>query len=281
MDSNEPPSQPGQKRAGWLNNPWVTAISLFLNFLSLLSGFYFYTASQKARQLAFYVNPNRATVVSATKVSSLRVLFNGAELKGSVTAAQVSIWNRGAEAIRRDAILDPVNITTEPAVPILSATIQKASREAIGFSLATDHLAAGFVPISWKILEKGDGAVVQLIYEGAPSVKISMKGTIEGQSGIYAVQFPGKIQTVSEQIAARNPAPTKRSLEEIGAQSALWIIPIFFLLGAGFLVEKIFGHAALQRGVHIVFWIVILGTLGLIVYAAYAAAIQPVPPFGY
>jgi hypothetical protein len=124
----------GTELDSFLNNRWITAISLLLNLVGVFSGFYFYIASQKTRQLSFYINPNRTTVVSPTNISSLQVLFDGRELKGSVTAVQVSAWNAGAEAIPREAILDSVIIKTQPATQILAVSIQKMSQEATKFA---------------------------------------------------------------------------------------------------------------------------------------------------
>lgn len=138
----------------------------------IIFGNLFLCRESKVETAGFLRPPEQGGRGESGKLSSLHVLFNGTVLKGSVTAAQVSIWNGGGEAIRQQAILDSVRIRTKPSVPILGASIQKVSRDAIEFSLATNHLDAGVVPVSWKILEKGDGAVVQLIYLGTPSVKI-------------------------------------------------------------------------------------------------------------
>jgi hypothetical protein len=89
--------------------------------------------------------------------------------------------------------LDGVVIRTQPATSILAASIPQVSRGVAKFTLATDHQSAGLVPISWRILGKGDGAVVQLIYAGAPSNRIFVDDTIEGQLAIRAVQFPGNM----------------------------------------------------------------------------------------
>ena len=46
------------------------------------------------------------------------------------------------------------------------------------------HLSDGEVPITWKILEKNDGGVIQIIYAGGTQVQIAGSGVIEGQAFI-------------------------------------------------------------------------------------------------
>jgi hypothetical protein len=75
------------------------------------------------------------------------------------------------------------------------------SRALIEFHVEQQFLSKGIVPLSWKILERNDGAVVQLIYVGPPRVKLKLTGTVEGRSPILPIQFPGTIRSASEQLA--------------------------------------------------------------------------------
>lgn len=73
---------PAVNRKSWLTSPWVLGLSLLLNVLQLVAGVFFYVASQKYRELAFYVHPNRASIVTPHGASDIHVLYNGHEIEG-------------------------------------------------------------------------------------------------------------------------------------------------------------------------------------------------------
>jgi hypothetical protein len=80
----------------------------------------------------------------------------------------------------------------------------RASRPIIQFACDEAHLRGGEVPLSWKILEQSEGALIQLIYAGPPSIDIAVEGIIEGQRNIVAVKYAGKIQSPVEQMRQGN-----------------------------------------------------------------------------
>jgi hypothetical protein len=112
----------------------------------------------------------------------------------------VAIWNRGRQAIRRAAILQPIIIRTEPRVPILEATVRRTSREVVSLDLDRTRLADGEVSVSWNILEQGDGAALQLVYAAGPDAQIQCLGVVEGQASIRELRYRGTIKSPAEQM---------------------------------------------------------------------------------
>ena len=158
---------------------------------------------KKMPELTYYVHPIKAVVLRRGEASTLRVFYRNQEINTDVTTTQVAIWNQGRMSIRTDNILSEVRLLTEPRVPILEATIRKQSRSIIGFVLDNSHFAEGIVPISWKILEQNDGAVIQLTYAGSPMTAIAVEGILENQPRIYEVKFSERIRSASEQFRAQ------------------------------------------------------------------------------
>jgi hypothetical protein len=134
------------------------------------------------------VNPVKTIVVKSGEASTLRVLHGDQDIKGDATAAQVAIWNGGTESIRPESVLAPVRIVLRPTVPILEAKIRKETREIIGTAVDASRIAYGVVPVSWKILEHNDGAVIQLIYAGPTETEIVVEGIVEGQPAVLRVR---------------------------------------------------------------------------------------------
>ena len=75
------------------------------SILGLLLAVYFYFGNVSYPELVYIVNPVRTIVVKQGTASRLGVIFDGQPLTQDVTAAQVALWNRGRQAIRRAAIL--------------------------------------------------------------------------------------------------------------------------------------------------------------------------------
>jgi hypothetical protein len=213
----------------------------------------------------------RTTVVTAGQASELAVLYKGEPLGNvDVTTAQVAIWNAGKQSIRGENILEDVVIFTDPPVPILEASIRQRSREVTGFTLADipESLASGSVPVSWRILEEGDGASIQLIYVGAQAVDFRVEGVIEGLRGIKHVELGVKITTPQEQIREQ--------------QSIRWIWGIMALFSVAFIIFIIVTGFRMHRPWHDFIIIVpLLGMFGVSVWQYFFVSTRFWPPFGF
>ena len=187
----------------FFSNPWVGIVGTAAGIVGVFLTVFFYLRSASYPELVYLVSPVRTIVVKQGTTSRLGIVFDGRPLTQDVTASQVAIWNRGRQAIRRAAILQGVTITTEPRVPILEATIRKTSRDVVGFDLDRTRLAEGEVPVSWSILEEGDGGVVQLVYAGDVTTQIRCRGVIEGQRGVRELKVsPVTVVSPERQLRA-------------------------------------------------------------------------------
>jgi hypothetical protein len=115
-------------------------------------------------------------VVRAGEASDLSISHNGKKISGNVAAAQMAIWNAGKRPIRENDILSPIVISTGGGQPVLEARIRKTTRPIINFTLDTTRADEGKLQINWRILEKDDGAVIQLIYVGTKRSPYKLAG---------------------------------------------------------------------------------------------------------
>lgn len=168
----------------FISNPWIGLVGLIIGLLGLGFALYSWYDAKAYRQFEYYVDPARAIVVQSGKTSSLTVNFKNETITSDITAVQVAVWNSGKLPIRSTDILERIVVRTSGAQPILEATIRSASRDVTGITIDTSELAKGRLPVNWKILEKNDGCVIQLIYSGATSVQIVTDGVIEGQTSL-------------------------------------------------------------------------------------------------
>lgn len=256
----------------WYEHPAFSITGFLLTVLAVVLAIYFYLGSEKVRQLDFIVSPDKALVVKS-EFSDLHVLYKSREIKEDVTAAQIAIWNAGNEPIRPEDVLSAVEIVTEPPVEILTASVRRTSRPVIGFSLDDRSLAKGLVPLSWKILEQDDGAVVQLIYVGSPSIKLKLTGTVVGRRPIVPISARGATPASEHSAGLRN---------EVIAGMAAAVLAFGSLLFALMLRSKRFSHLAQIFFTRDTFGVLLLATVvyaGFAVFLLYQAMTPSIPPF--
>lgn len=165
-------------------NPWLGIVATVCTIVGLPLSVYLYFVGQRFRELEVYVSPVESIISKGGVPSNLKILFNNAEVRSDVTAVQVQLWNRGKEPIRTEHILEDVVLSTGPSTHILEATVQKQARSVSRITLDTTRIAVGELGLSWKILEEGDGALIQLIVAGQAR-NVSLSGVVEGQRGIW------------------------------------------------------------------------------------------------
>ena len=184
----------------FFSNPWVGIIGSVASIVSVPLALIFYFESVSQPDLVYYTNPVRTIVVKQGTASHLTVSFDGHPLTQDVTAVQIAIWNRGRQAIRKEAVLHPLVIKTNPKVPILEAIIQRRSRDVVELTVDQSSIAQGEVSISWNILEQSDGGVVQLVYASSPDVQIQCETVIVGQPAIRELKYGGTLKSPGEQL---------------------------------------------------------------------------------
>jgi hypothetical protein len=79
-------------------------------------------------------------------------------------------------------ILQPLRLELHPARPILEGRLIQTAREVCELKLIPDASNDTSIGIDFRILEQGDGATIQLIYEGTPKDEVRLAGVAEGQS---------------------------------------------------------------------------------------------------
>ena len=204
------------------DHPWIGFVSALFTVLGVIASFYFYFAGQRTRNLVYYVSPARTSVLKVGQASRLHVFHDGQEIRSNVSAAQIMIWNAGRESIRPEHILRRVEIATHPPVPILEATIRRRSREICEFGVQTSDVGDGRIPVTWRILEQNDGAVIQLIYAGPLDTQIEVQGVVEGQ------RRPTRLEPVQDISESQGKTP--------GPRTSYLAMAIMSLVFCGFIV---------------------------------------------
>jgi len=183
----------------FFSHPAVGIVGSLASIIGVALAVNFYVASREAPDITCYTHPVRATLVRLGVSSSLSVHHGTDVITSDLTAAQIAIWNRGGEAIRREQILKPLVIKTENRVPIIEATLRKQSRDVVNADLDLSEIGEGQVTVSWEIMEKKDGCVLQLIYVGDDTENFEFKGVFEGQKSPSVVKYSKKLEKPVDQ----------------------------------------------------------------------------------
>lgn len=168
------------RSGAWFSSPTGAAVLGMVAIFSTVFGIWSFVASKKERNLTYFVSAGRTAVVTAGKANTIQVSYKGEELTGDVSAVVLAVWNAGSEPIRSEDILDPIRVEVGGERRILETKLLWTSRPVTKFSVENDPGMAG--KLSWQILEKNDGAMVQVTYQGDTHAPVSVKGVILGQN---------------------------------------------------------------------------------------------------
>lgn len=174
------------------SNPWVGMLTTILTIVGFAFGIYTYVVPIGVHDLTYSVSPVKAVAVKSGQVTDLEVSYKGTAISTDITVVQLAVWNKGRLPIRAENILRGIQITTSPTSQILDASIRKQSRDVIDFQVDSSHFTEGYIPLSWKILERNDGAVIQIIYAGTVDTDIKVTGVVEGQTKIHYEELKPK-----------------------------------------------------------------------------------------
>ncbi len=183
----------------FFSKPAVGIIGSLASILGVLVAIYFYTEGHNFRELTYYVHPAKAIVARVGQTSRLSVKLNNNPLNSDITAAQLAFWNAGELSIKSENVLKPLNISIGSKTPIIDAIIRKKSRDVVDISLDKSDFERGELRLTWNILEKNDGAIIQVIFVGNSDTPIIASATIEGQKDISRLEYSKIIRSPSEQ----------------------------------------------------------------------------------
>lgn len=160
------------------------AITIIVAFVCLLPGYYFYRQSIQVRVPSFLVDPARALIIdsSGTNLSDLAVLYKGKSVgERNVSAIRLYFWNDGKMPIRRNDVLKPLQCVLPTGTEILDSRILKISRDVTAFRILPGSASPNTaVMMDFDILEKGDGAAIQIIYAGPKDAPLHFDGIVVG-----------------------------------------------------------------------------------------------------
>ena len=196
------------------SSSYLGLLGIVIAIISLTISIIFYYQSIKEPELTYSINPTKTKIFKGGETSALNISYEGKSIKKDVTAIQIAIWNRGKRSIKLDHIIKAIEIYSNPKVKIIESSVRNISRDAIGFSLSNDDLEKGILKVNWKILEKNDGASIQIVYIGPDDIDFKIRGSVEGQKEII------KLKNISlKKIFSKKDSGSIHKIKSIGYAS--------------------------------------------------------------
>lgn len=165
---------------------WDMIISSVISIaITIVFGYYFIYVGEKQREPTFYVDPIRTMIIDKENAEDapLKLLKASNDTTVAINADVVSAYcyffNQGQETIKRENVYAPIKIKVDTGAEILYFKVIKNSREVSGINIIKDTVDNSLI-IDFKALEKDDGLVGQLIYEGGIDTQIFIEGGIDG-----------------------------------------------------------------------------------------------------
>jgi hypothetical protein len=171
-------SHPALAWSGWL-----------FGLLGLIATIYFYFRSVEKPEFTYYVSPTPTSLVAVGDATDIGITFRGQPLPAkNVSAIQVIVWNAGKRPIRHEDITRPYVVNLP--VPIVSAKVlTTVNTDITDFAIDQSNVAKGILSLDWRLLEQGDHATIQIIYEGDVHTPVEITGSCVGQRGPLAANY--------------------------------------------------------------------------------------------
>lgn len=265
-----------------LANPTLNGWGFILGIVGLLFAWYTYSESKSEPLLLAQLNVVRTIVVSPEGIENLQVLADGKPIGGPITAAQIAIWNAGKRPIREDDVLDPIRISIDGERSIIAARVLRVTRDITRVRLDESRKAAGELGIRFRILEEGDGAILQVTYLGNDKVPIVGRAVIVGQNNF---EITTRFAQSQEEEKSHDLFPRTRWQKILASMlfGLLSVILVFNILKAcRAAYTGIRSRSNTFRNVFSFAAVLLLGGLATwIIYLFVSAIWTPAPPFPF
>jgi hypothetical protein len=143
----------------------------------------------------------------------------------SISRTRIAIWNQRGDTIHDIDILndDPLRLQLKKGDTALQVRILSISRKQTALTVGIDKEDQSSVPVNFKFLDTGDGAVFEVIHKG-PS-KPTLRGTLQGSD----IRNAGSAKLGPDAIAAVAQRSRLRRFRQSAPKRARGIVSAYVL----------------------------------------------------
>ena len=195
MESENPkPAPPEQKRNGILtfisDHPLGVLIGFIGAIASIIALPFTIWPILPNRELTYAIQPVRTTLAQSIEHIRITASFQGKEITNDINVAQVMMFNAGRVPIESSDLIKDISLVVSNA-SILAVSLSVPPKAGTDIILRT-NTPSDRITMHWRILEKGDNPVFQIVYAGKRDAPIYFEGRIKEQDSIRQVAWPNK-----------------------------------------------------------------------------------------
>lgn len=184
-----------------------TIIGIVISLISIGFSYYFYLQSIEKREpvFAFDEVPTKILVANDIAYSPIEVYKgDGVKITNDLSSIKLYVWNKGKKSIKPENVLSPIVISSvDSLVSIIDVKKIKSSREIIDFKV--ERVEDSLIFLTFDILEKEDGCLLQILYEGESSQPFNITGIIEGYGDLIISPLPNNSSQKAKGNTLRSP----------------------------------------------------------------------------
>lgn len=188
-------------------NIFSTLIAIFSIALSV----YFWQDSERRREPTYLVHKTAKIIDQKIPSKNISVVDStGQQIKNNVYVVETSFWNAGRVSIETSDVREPIYISLSPGVRILDYSIAAQLKSTIlDLNISENYNSKAKednaeILLTWKHLDPGLGARIQIIYESEIESDIHYKGEILDASfrnaDLPLANYPKKLTKVLSAI---------------------------------------------------------------------------------
>jgi hypothetical protein len=148
--------------------------------IGILTGYYFYLKSRERIDPRYLLQHEPLVGSSSGAMTEVSVLFRGTKVT-NLNRCILAIWNRGTRVITRGAVPehDKIKVQLPEKTIALGTGVAWSTRPAINLSAHIDEIKSA-VTVDFDFLDKNDGGLIEILYQGDPKASPTLTGSIMG-----------------------------------------------------------------------------------------------------
>lgn len=165
----------------WMGtNPWLSIVSFIIAVLGVALAIIFYVKGKKVKSPCYTLRSNNLVRDVVSRIEPLEMRYSGQQIK-NLTITKIAFWNAGRDTINNQdvASADPLTVHVKEGYKILDTKILYEKNPTNQFSITTSE-DRSYIALQFEYVDKGEGAVIQLIHTGISHEDIELLGTIKG-----------------------------------------------------------------------------------------------------
>jgi hypothetical protein len=148
--------------------------------IGILTSYYFYLRARERIEPRYFLQHEPLLGSSSGAMKEVSLRFKGNEVT-NLNRCILVIWNKGKRTLLRSAVVDTdkVRVRLPEGCKGLGVGVAKTTRPVIGLTASIDK-SETVVTVDFDFLDKDDGGLIEILYQGDPKLKPKLAGTIMG-----------------------------------------------------------------------------------------------------